>query len=182
MNDIPISTQGFQDMRDELERLKKERPTIIEAIKEAREHGDLKENAEYHAARERQGMQEARISHIESRLPRFNVIDLDSLDGEKAIFGATVEMENIDTEERKIYTLLGPDEADFSKGTISIYSPVGRALLGKEEGDEIVVDAPSGKIEYEILTITFRGSAAINGHPLNMAAIWAVTLWPVVVM
>lgn len=162
MNDIPISAQGFQDLRDELERLKKERPAIIEAIKEAREHGDLKENAEYHAARERQGMQEARINHIESRLPRFNVIDLDTLDGEKIIFGATVEMENIDTEERKTYTLLGPDEADFSKGTISIYSPVGKALIGKEEGDEVVVDAPSGKIEYEIISIAFNGSGAIS--------------------
>lgn len=162
MNDIPISTQGFQDLRDELDRLKKERPTIIEAIKEAREHGDLKENAEYHAARERQGMQEARISHIESRLPRFNVVDLDSLGGEKIIFGATVEMENIDTEERKTYTLLGPEEADFSRGTISIYSPVGKALIGKEEGDEIVVDAPSGKIEYEIISVTFNGSAGIK--------------------
>lgn len=153
---IPISKEGFQNLERELERLKKERPLVIQAIKEAREEGDLKENAGYDAARERQGMLEARITYIESRMQDFNVIDLSTLKGEKAIFGATVTIEDIDSGEEKTFTLLGPDEADYAKGTISVYSPVGQALLGKEEGDEISVDAPRGRINYEITAISFR--------------------------
>ncbi len=157
MESIPISVEGFRALERELERLKKERPAVILAIKEAREEGDLRENAGYDAARERQGMLEARINYIESRMSRFNVIDLSTLGGEQAIFGATVEIEDVDTGNMKKYTLVGPDEADPSKGTISILSPVGQALLGKFEGDEIVVDAPRGKINYEIVSITFNG-------------------------
>lgn len=153
---IPISKEGFQNLERELERLKKERPLVIQAIKEAREEGDLKENAGYDAARERQGMLEARITYIESRMQDFNVIDLNTLKGEKAIFGATVTIEDIDSGEEKTFTLLGPDEADYAKGTISVYSPVGQALLGKEVGDEISVDAPRGRINYEITAISFR--------------------------
>lgn len=155
---IPISKQGVAQLERELERLKAERPVIIQAIKEAREEGDLRENAGYDAARERQGMTEARITYIESRMSRFQVIDLDTLNGDKVIFGATVEVEDVDTEERKSFTLLGPDEADFSNGSISVLSPVGRALLGKEAGDEVSVDIPRGRVTYEILSVSFLGS------------------------
>ena len=144
MSSIPISKEGFQALEQELDRLKKERPHVIQAIKEAREEGDLKENAGYDAARERQGMLEARIKYIESRMALFNVIDLFDPFQRKAIFGATVTVEDADTGEEREFTLLGPDEADYAKGTISIQSPVGMALLGKEVGDEITVNAPRG--------------------------------------
>ena len=153
---IPISQEGFHNLEKELDKLKKERPGVIQAIKEAREEGDLKENAGYDAARERQGMLEARISYIESRMHQFNVIDLSTLHGEKAIFGATVTVEDADTGASKSFTLLGPDEADYNAGSVSVLSPVGRALLGKEVGDEIIVDAPRGKINYEITDISFK--------------------------
>ncbi len=155
---IPISKQGFAQLESELERLKSERPQIIQAIKEAREEGDLKENAGYDAARERQGMTEARITYIESRMSQFQIIDLDSLESDKVIFGATVEVEDVDTEETKNFTLLGPDEADFASGSISVLSPVGKALLGKEEGDEVTVEIPRGRVTYEIISIKFLGS------------------------
>ena len=161
MERIPITADGLKRLEIELDRMKKERPEVIQAIKEAREEGDLKENAGYDAARERQGMLEARINFIESRMARFTVLDLDSLGGSKASFGATVELEDMDTGEKRRYTLLGPDEAVPSKGSISVLSPVGRALLGKEEGDEVIVDAPRGKITYEIISITFQGAAAL---------------------
>jgi transcription elongation factor GreA len=160
MSSIPISKEGFQALEQELDRLKKERPHVIQAIKEAREEGDLKENAGYDAARERQGMLEARIKYIESRMALFNVIDLSTLSSEKAIFGATVTVEDADTGEEREFTLLGPDEADYAKGTISIQSPVGVALLGKEVGDEITVNAPRGRINYEIIDIQFKKKTA----------------------
>ena len=153
---IPISQQGYQNLAKELDRLKKERPAVIQAIKEAREEGDLKENAGYDAARERQGMLEARINYIESRMAQFNIIDITTLSGDKAIFGATVTVEDIDSGERKEFTLLGPDEADYTKGSISIQSPVGRALLGKKVGDELTVNVPRGRISYEIIDIQFK--------------------------
>lgn len=155
MDTIPISMEGFRQLEKELERLKRERPDVIEAIKAAREEGDLRENAGYDAARERQGMLEARIQYIEARMSRFNVIDRNTLGGNRVTFGATVEIENLDTQEVRIYTLLGPDEADPDSGSISVASPVGRAMLGKEEGDEVVVVAPRGKIYYEILSVSF---------------------------
>ena len=155
MESIPISIEGFEKVRREVEKLKQERPEVIEAIKIAREEGDLRENAGYEAARNRQGMLEARITYLESRMPLFNVIDRKTLGGDQIIFGATVEIEDADTGEVKKYTLLGPDEADFALGSISVFSPVGRALIGKEEGDEIVVDAPRGMIHYEILSVSF---------------------------
>ena len=162
MSRIPISVNGFKRLECELHELKKQRPEVIQAIKEAREEGDLKENAGYDAARERQGMLEARINHIESRMPLFDVIDLDSLSSECVIFGATVKLEDVETGELKTYTLLGADEAEPSTGSISIESPVGRALLGKEEGDEVIVHAPRGKIEYEIIDITFLGACGCD--------------------
>lgn len=158
MSSIPISVEGFKQLEKELDRLKKERPGVIQAIKEAREEGDLSENAGYDAARERQGMLEARIKYIESRMAQFNVIDLDTISGDRVMFGATVEIEDLESGEEKVYTLLGPDEADYAKGSISVQSPVARAMLGKEEGDEVVVDAPRGKIHYEIVSIRFYGT------------------------
>lgn len=160
MERIPISLEGFDYVKQELERLKSERPEIVQAIKEAREEGDLSENAGYDAARERQGMLEAKINFIESRMPRFNVVDLASLKGEKIIFGATVRLADLDTEQEVTYTLAGPDETDFipkEKCAISVLSPVGRALLGKEIGDEVSVDVPRGKIQFEVIDVTFEG-------------------------
>lgn len=156
MENIPISVQGLALVKAELERLKKARPEIIQAIKEAREEGDLSENAGYHAARERQGMLEAKITYIESRMPRFTMVDLATLNSETVIYGATVTLEDVDTGETKEYTVLGPDETDYVKGSISVFSPVGRALLGRQEGDEITVEAPRGKLSYEIVTIEYR--------------------------
>ncbi|NCD24200.1 MAG: transcription elongation factor GreA [Deltaproteobacteria bacterium] len=162
MSRIPISVDGFKRLEKELEELKKERPAIIQAIKEAREEGDLRENAGYDAARERQGLLEARISHIESRMIQFDIIDIDTLHSDKVVFGATVTMEDMETGERKTYTLLGPDEADHTKGTISIASPVGKALLGKSEGDEISVQVPRGRVDYEIVAVNFHGTAGLK--------------------
>ena len=156
MESIPISVEGFRRLERELERLKKERPGVILAIKEAREEGDLRENAGYEAARERQGMLEARINYIESRMAQFTVIDLKTLGGSKVSYGATVEIEEVETGERKRYTLLGPDETAFLPGSISVLSPMGRALLGKQEGDDAVVDAPRGKVEYEVVSVVFE--------------------------
>ena len=158
MTNIPISIQGYQKLEEELARLKSERPAIIQAIKEAREEGDLRENAGYDAARERQGMAEARIKYIESRMALYQVVDLDKLGGDKVIFGATVEVEDVDNGESKSFTILGPDEADPACGSISYMSPVGQALLGKEEGDEVTIDIPRGRVTYEITGITFKGS------------------------
>lgn len=154
---IPISQKGFNRLRDELEALKKERPEIARVIQEARAEGDLSENAGYSAARERQGMLEARISYIESRLPVFNVVDFAQLNSEKVIYGATVRVIDQDTDEEKQYTIVGPDETDMVSGGISVLSPVARALLGKEVGDDVVVDAPRGKIHYEIVDLEFKG-------------------------
>lgn len=159
---IPISKQGYKKLEDELARLKSERPAIIQAIKEAREEGDLRENAGYDAARERQGMAEARIKYIESRMALYQVVDLDKLGGDKVVFGATVEVEDVDTEESRTFTILGPDEADPARGSISFLSPVGQALLGKEEGDEVSVDIPRGRVTYEIVSISFNGSKVLG--------------------
>lgn len=161
MNRIPISIAGFRRLEKELEELKRERPAVIQAIKEAREEGDLRENAGYDAARERQGLLEARINHIESRMIRFDVIDVDTLHSDRAVFGATVTVEDMDSGERRTFTLLGPDEADHTKGTISIESPVGRALLGKQEGDEVSVQVPKGRVDYEVVSVIFQGAAGL---------------------
>lgn len=160
MESIPISVEGFERVKQELERLKKERPAVIQAIKEAREEGDLSENAGYDAARERQGMLEAKITYIESRMARFNVVNPAQLGGEKIIFGATIRLVDLDTDLERVYTLVGPDESDFlpkEKNAISVFSPVGRALLGKEEGDDVSVDAPRGRINYEVIEVRFNG-------------------------
>jgi len=156
MDRIPITKEGYEKIKAELERLKKvERKEVIKAIEEARGHGDLSENAEYDAAKERQGMIEARIAELESKMARFDVIDTSKLKGDKVVFGATVKIENLDTGEIKKYKIVGPDESDISKGKISILSPIARALVGKKVGDCVIVNAPNGEIEYEILEISF---------------------------
>ncbi len=159
MSSIPISQEGYKLMKKELESLKKQRPEVSEAIRLAREEGDLRENGGYHAARERQGMMEARINFIESRMAKYNVIDMKTLGGDKISFGATVDLEDVETSEKKRYTLLGPDETGFCKGSVSILSPVGQALLGKSQGDEVVIIVPRGRVEYEVLNIEFNGPA-----------------------
>jgi transcription elongation factor GreA len=156
MERIPITKEGFQKRKKELEKLKTiDRKEVVEAIAEARGHGDLSENAEYDAAKERQGMIEARIAELESKLGRFDIIDVSSISADKVLFGATVTVENIETEERKTYKIVGPDEADISSGTISILSPLARALVNKKVGDETIVIAPGGEIEYEIVSISY---------------------------
>ena len=159
---IPISAQGYTRLEKELAQLKEDRPAIIQAIKEAREQGDLRENAGYDAARERQGMNEARINYLENRLAQSTIVDLDKLRGSKVVFGCTVTVVDVDTDEEKVFTILGPDESDLSRGTISYQSPVGKALLGHEEGDEVNVEIPRGNVIYEITKIEFLGSQIVS--------------------
>jgi len=152
MNKVPMTVAGEAALREELEHLKKvERPRISEAIADAREHGDLKENAEYHAAREQQSFTEGRIMEIEGKLAGAQVIDVTQIAKTgKVIFGTTVDLINIDTDETVTYRIVGEDEADVKNNLISVGSPIARALIGKEEGDVVVVRAPGGEIEYEI--------------------------------
>ena len=148
----PMTVQGEANLRKELNRLKTEdRPRIIQAIAEAREHGDLKENAEYHAAREQQGFCEGRIQDIESKLADAQVIDVKAIPPTgRVIFGTTVKAINVDTDQEVVYKIVGEDEADIKRNMISVGSPIARAFIGKEEGDVAIVAAPSGTIEYEI--------------------------------
>jgi transcription elongation factor GreA len=152
MNKVPMTVAGEAALREELTRLKTvDRPRISQAIGVAREHGDLKENAEYHAAREQQSFSEGRIIEIESKLSGVQIIDVTTIAKTgKVIFGTTVDLINIETEDEVTYRIVGEDEADIKKNLISVGSPVARALIGKEEGDVVVVRAPAGDIEYEI--------------------------------
>ena len=154
-----MTRKGAERLRAELERLKSvERPRIIAAIAEARAHGDLKENAEYHAAREQQGFIEGRIKQLESELSHADLIDVAKLNaGSKVVFGATVTLADVETDEEVRYQIVGDLEADIRQGLIAISSPVARALIGKEEGDAIVIDAPGGKREYEIAGVAYLG-------------------------
>lgn len=157
MNRPPLTLQGAQKLRDELHRRKSvDRPRIIKAIAEARAHGDLKENAEYHAAREEQSFAEGRIGEIEHRLAISEVIDTSAIraDG-KVVFGAFVELSNVDTAKEVRYQIVGEMEADIEAGLISISSPIAKALIGKEEGDIAVVMAPAGEVAYEILSVSY---------------------------
>lgn len=149
---VPMTINGEARLREELQQLKSvERPKVIEAIAEAREHGDLKENAEYHAAREQQGFIEGRIQEIESKLAAAQVIDVTSIENTgKVIFGTTVQLLNVETDEQVTYQIVGEDEADIKGGKISISSPIARALVGKSEGDVVAIRVPSGTVEYEI--------------------------------
>jgi transcription elongation factor GreA len=153
----PITPEGAQKLREELHHRKAvERPAITQAIGVAREHGDLKENAEYHAARERQGMNEARIKDLEDKISRAEVIDPAKLAGDKVAFGARVKLLNTETDEEVVYRILGADEADIEHGIISITAPVARSLLGKEVGDEVKVRSPAGERVFEILEVEFK--------------------------
>ncbi|MCE8005035.1 transcription elongation factor GreA [Billgrantia ethanolica] len=158
MNKVPMTVAGEARLRKELEELKSEaRPKVIAAIAEAREHGDLKENAEYHAAREQQGFIEGRIQEIESKLSNAQVIDVAKLPQTgKVIFGVTVELINLGSDEEVSYQIVGEDEADIKAGKISVTSPIARALIGKEEGDVVVVSTPGGEVEYEISSVEHR--------------------------
>lgn len=155
MNKVPMTVAGEARLREELEQLKGvERPKVINAIAEAREHGDLKENAEYHAAREQQGFIEGRIQEIEGKLSTAQVIDVTKLPKTgKVIFGVTVELINLDSDEEVTYRIVGEDEADIKAGRLSITSPIARALIGKEEGDVVVVRTPGGDVEYEVVSV-----------------------------
>jgi transcription elongation factor GreA len=150
MDRVPMTPEGHAALTQELAALKAERPKISQEIGVAREHGDLKENAEYHAARDKQGICEARIADIEDKLSRADVIDPKTLGGEKVKFGAIVELEDIDNGTMVTYRLVGADESDIEEGKISITSPVARALVGREVGDEVRVQAPGGIRNYEV--------------------------------
>ena len=158
MQRYPMTPQGHAALEEELKQLKTvDRPRITAAIAEAREHGDLKENAEYHAAREQQGFCEARIRDIEAKLGGAEVIDPLKLPQEgRVVFGVTVVIENLDTEEQKRYKIVGDDEADFKANKISINSPIARGLIGKSEGDEARIQTPSGEVEYEIVEVLYE--------------------------
>lgn len=157
---IPMSKSGNQKLRDELQQLERvERGVVVKAIEVAREHGDLKENAEYHAAKDRQGHIEGRIIELKDKLSRAEVIDCQRVGTDIVVFGTVVELLDLDTDEQVIYQLLGPEEADVKNGSISVLSPIGRSMLGKEVGDEVVVVTPGGKREFEVVKISVSSHA-----------------------
>ncbi|MCH2456730.1 transcription elongation factor GreA [Henriciella marina] len=157
MQRTPMTAEGHAALDAELKHLKSvERPAVIAAIAEAREHGDLSENAEYHAAKEKQSFIEGRVAELEDKLARAEVIDVTKLKGDKVVFGATVTLIDADTEKEVTYRIVGEDEADISKGKVSIQSPIARALIGKTVGDEAEVAAPGGARVYEIENVEFR--------------------------
>ena len=156
MNKVPMTASGFASLKEELRwRQQEERPRIIEAIAEARSHGDLSENAEYHAAKEQQSLNEGRVAELEDMITRAEVIDVSKLSGDKIKFGATVVLVDEDTEEEKTYQIVGDQEADVKAGRISVSSPIARAMIGKEAGDSIEVNAPGGSKGYEILSVSW---------------------------
>lgn len=158
MKKVPLTVKGAEKLKAELQRLKSvERPRIIQAIAEARAHGDLKENAEYHAAREQQGFVEGRIKEIEHKLSHAQVIDPTGLNaGGKVVFGATVVLMDMGSNTETTYQIVGEDEADIKQGLISVTSPIARAVIGKLEGDEVAVDAPGGRRELEIVEVRYE--------------------------
>lgn len=155
MDKFPMTPRGAQLLRDELARLKEERPRIAKEIEVAREHGDLSENAEYHAAKERQGLCEAKIRDIEARLSLGEIIDPTKLSGDRVMFGATVTLLNLETDEETTYQIVGIEEADIEKGLISVVAPVARSLIGKSAGDEVTVVLPGGTRRYEIGSVEY---------------------------
>ena len=158
MNQIPLTAEGSERLKSELKELKSvKRPAVIEAIATAREHGDLKENAEYHAAREEQGFIEGRMIELEAALSNAQIIDITRIpQSGRVVFGCTVELLNMATDEEVIYQVVGDIEADISKNRIAISSPIARALIGKEEGEDVVVEAPGGTMEYAIIAIHYK--------------------------
>ena len=154
---IPITKKGFEQLREELDRLKKvERPKVIQAIAEARAHGDLSENAEYHAARERQSFVEGRIKELGTKMADAEIINTDQLKSDKVVFGATVVLLDEDGRTKKKYRIGGQDESDLKDGKISVISPVGKALIGHKVGDEVTINTPAKTVSYEILEISFE--------------------------
>jgi len=157
MEKIPMTAAGYARLEEELKRLKNEdRPAVIRAIAEARAHGDLSENAEYHAAKERQGFIESRVIELEDKLRRAQVIDPKMLKGDKVKFGATVKVVDADTDQETCYQIVGPDEADIKNGLLSISAPLARALIGRGEGDTVEVNTPGGGKSYEVLSVEFK--------------------------
>ena len=157
MEKIPMTTGGYERLVDELKHLKTvERPQVIRAIAEAREHGDLSENAEYHTARDRQGFIEGRLAELEDKLSRAEVIDVSSLKGGVVRFGATVRVIDEDTDEKTTYRIVGADEADIDSGLLSVISPLARALIGKKKGDSAEVSTPGGHRFYEIVSVRYK--------------------------
>jgi transcription elongation factor GreA len=157
MEKIPMTTGGYERLVDELKHLKTvERPQVIRAIAEAREHGDLSENAEYHAARDRQGFIEGRVAELEDKLSRAEVIDVSSLKGGVVRFGATVRIIDEDTDAKTTYQIVGADEADIDSGLLSVISPLARALIGKKKGDSAEVSTPGGHRFYEIVSVRYK--------------------------
>jgi len=157
MDKVPLTVAGADKLHAELDELKTVvRPRIVEAIATARAHGDLKENAEYHAAREQQSFSEGRINEIEAKLSNAQIIDVTTIDAKgKVIFGATVEIEDLESEKTVTYQIVGQDEADIKEGRVSVGSPIARALIGKEEEDVVTVKTPGGEVDYEILSIQY---------------------------
>ena len=156
MNKVPMTGEGFASLKEELRwRQQEERPRIIEAISEARSHGDLSENAEYHAAKESQSHNEGRVNELEDLIARAEVIDVTKLSGDKVKFGAKVSLLNLDTNEECVYQIVGPEESDMDNGRISVSSPLARGLLGHQVGDAIEVNAPGGARGYEIVQVQF---------------------------
>jgi transcription elongation factor GreA len=156
MERVPMTPSGQEKLRGRLARLREERPKISREIEVAREHGDLKENAEYHAAKERQGWVEAQIKEIEDKLSRAEVIDPTRLSGTKVRFGASVGLLNLDSDEESSFQIVGADESDVDQGLISVSAPLARALIGKEPGDEVTVKLPGGVRNYEIVDVEFK--------------------------
>jgi len=157
MERVPMTTEGFRALEAELHRLKsQERPRIIQAIAEARAHGDLSENAEYHAAKEAQGLNEAKVAELEDKLSRADVIDVSTLSGDTVKFGATVNLVDEDTDEEVTYKIVGDFEANLREGKISISSPIARALIGKSKGESVEVTTPKGARSFEILNILWK--------------------------
>lgn len=158
MQQIPMTARGAEQLKQELEQLKTvRRPEIIKAIAEAREHGDLKENAEYHAAREQQAFCEGRIQDIESKLANCQIIDVTKLKNNgKVIFGATVVLVNVETDEEVQYKIVGDDEADIKQGLISVNSPIARGLIGKEVDDNVAITTPGGQVEFDIFEVIYQ--------------------------
>lgn len=153
---VPMTVNGYNELSEELKRLKfTERPRIVAAIEEARSHGDLSENAEYHSAREQQSFNEGRIQELEGALSHAQIIDTRTLSGSKVLFGATVDIQDLDTDEEKTYQIVGQYEANLEKGLISFLSPLAKSLIGKETGDIIDVKTPKGEKSYEILNVQF---------------------------
>ncbi|MEJ0050734.1 MAG: transcription elongation factor GreA [Methylovirgula sp.] len=157
MEKVPMTVQGYSDLSEELRRRQQEeRPRIIQAIAEARAHGDLSENAEYHSAKEAQSLNEGRVAELEDKLSRAEVIDVSKLSGDTVKFGATVTLVDEDTEEKKVYKIVGESEADVKSGRVSITSPTARALIGKKVGDTVEVNTPGGGKSYEVLKVAFK--------------------------